>query len=64
MESFWGRGRSIDEFEKNYRDDLLEQERKQARLQETLLMMERVDAELADRRKEAKKSCHIQMEDQ
>ena len=64
MESFWGRGRSIDELEKNYRDDLLEEERKQVRLQETLLMMDRVNAELADRRKEAKKSGHIQMEDQ
>ena len=63
MGSFWGRGRSISELEKNYRDDLLEEERKQVRLEETLLMMDRVDAELADRRKEAKKSGSIQRED-
>ena len=64
MNSFWGRGRSISELEKNYRDDLLEKERKQMKLEETLLMMDRVDAELADRRKEVKKSGPIQREDQ
>ena len=64
MESFWGRGRSVSELEKNYRDDLLEEERKQVRLEETLLMMDRVDAELADRRKEVKKSGPIQRESQ
>jgi hypothetical protein len=64
MGSFWGRGRPISELEKNYRDDLLEEERKQVRLEETLLMMDRVDAELADRRKEAKKSEPIQNENQ
>jgi hypothetical protein len=46
--------------EKNYKDNLLEEDLKQVRLEETLLMMDRVDAELADRRKEAKKSGPIQ----
>ena len=64
MNSFWGRGRSISELEKNYRDDLLEKERKQMKLEETLLMMDRVDAELADRQKEAKKSGPIKRGDQ
>ena len=64
MGSFWGRGRPISELEKNYRDDLLEEESKQVRLEETLLMMGRVDAELADRRKEAKKSEAIKNENQ
>jgi hypothetical protein len=62
MGSFWGRGRPISELEKSYRDDLLEEERKQVRLEETILMMDRVDAELADIRKEAKKSEPIQNE--
>jgi hypothetical protein len=35
--------------EENYRDDLLEEDLKKVRLQETLLMMDRVDAELANR---------------
>ena len=60
MDTFWGRGRPISELEKNYRDNLLEEDLKQVRLEETLLMMDRVDAELADRRKEAKKSGPIQ----
>jgi hypothetical protein len=64
METFWGRGRPISELEKNYRDDLLEEDLKQVRLEETLLMMDRVDAELADRRKEVKKSGPIQRESQ
>ena len=64
MDTFWGRGRPISELEKSYRDDLLEEDLKQVRLQETLLMMDRVDAELADRRKEAKKSGAIQKEGQ
>jgi hypothetical protein len=64
MESFWGRGRSISELEKNYRDDLLEKERKLVKLEETLLMMDRVDAELAARRKEVKESGTIKREDQ
>jgi type III secretory pathway component EscV len=50
--------------EKTYRDDLLEEDLKQVRLEETLLMMDRVDAELADRRKEVKKSVPIQRESQ
>lgn len=60
MDTFWGRGRPISELEKNYRDDLLEEDLKQVRLQETLFMMDRVDAELANKRKEAKKSGPIQ----
>ena len=64
METFWGRGRPISELEKSYKDDLLEENLKQVRLEETLLMMDRVDAELADRRKEAKKSGPIQRESQ
>ena len=60
MDTFWGRGRPISELEKNYRDDLLEEDLKRVRLQETLLMMDRVDAELANKRKEAKKSGPIQ----
>jgi hypothetical protein len=64
MDTFWGRGRPISELEKNYRDDLLEEDLKQVRLQETLLMMDRVDAELANERKEAKKSRPIQKESQ
>jgi hypothetical protein len=64
METFWGRGRPISELEKNYKDDLLEEDLKQVRLEETLLMMDRVDAELADRRKEVKKSGPIQRESQ
>jgi hypothetical protein len=64
MDTFWGRGRPISELEKNYRDDLLEEDLKKVRLQETLLMMDRVDAELANRRKEAKKSGPIQKEGQ
>jgi hypothetical protein len=50
--------------EKNYRDDLLEKERKLVKLEETLLMMDRVDAELAARRKEVKESGTIKREDQ
>jgi hypothetical protein len=62
MESFWGRGRSISELEENYRNDLQEAKRKQARLEETLLMMDRVDAELAAEQEEAQKSGSIQSE--
>ena len=64
MDTFWGRGRPISELEKNYRDDLLEEDLKRVRLEETLLMMDRVDAELANKRKEAKKSGPIQKEGQ
>ena len=64
MDTFWGRGRPISELEKNYKDDLLEEDLKQVRLGETLLMMDRVDAELANRREEAKKSGPIQKEGQ
>jgi hypothetical protein len=60
METFWGRGKSISELEKNYRNDLLEEQRRQLRLEETLLMMDRVDAELAEIAKEAKESEPIQ----
>ena len=51
MDTFWGRGRPISELEKNYRDDLLEEDLKRVRLEETLLMMDSVDAELANKRK-------------
>ena len=64
MDTFWGRGRPISELEKKYRNDLLEENLKQVRLQETLLMMDRVDAELANRRKDAKKSGPIQKQGQ
>jgi hypothetical protein len=60
MDTFWGRGRPISELEKNYRNDSLEEDLKRVRLEETLLMMDRVDAELANKRKEAKKSGPIQ----
>ena len=62
MGSFWGRGRSISELEENYRNDLQEAKRKQARLEGTLLMMDRVDAELAAEQEEAQKSGSIQSE--
>jgi len=62
MGSFWGCGRSISELKENYRNDLQEAKRKQARLEETLLMMDRVDAELAAEQEEAQKSGSIQSE--
>ena len=64
MDSFWGRGRPISELEENYRNDLIKEERERVRLQETLLMMDRVDDELAAKRKELKKSGSIQRDNQ
>lgn len=64
METFFGRGRPVSELEKNYRDDLLKKEYNRVRMEETLLMMDRVDAELADRRKAGMKSGPTQKEDQ